>query len=239
MIFTDYKPIGVVCGDLIKNYDAKKIAFCNKLDPMARGIITILTDEDTKQMEDFMKHGKTYEVKFIIGITTDTDDILGMIENNDMKDKDDVNTILEHFNEFPMKYDQQYHRYSSFVPPERNDKNKRMPMWWWSQHGYTIHNVKTKEITFHKKEITSVTDINGSELKDLMLFNINKLKSDDFRKKDILNQWNEYSFKDSYIQLDCTLSVSSGFYVRQFIRDLSIRLNTRLLVTDIHRVNIF
>jgi tRNA U55 pseudouridine synthase TruB len=114
-----------------------------------------------------------------------------------------------------------------------------MPMWWWSQQGYTIENIKTKNITFYEKKITSISNMKGEELKDLILNNLSKVVSGDFRKNDIVNQWENYSFNDSYVTFDCKLSVSSGFYVRQFIRDLSVKLKTKLLVLDIHRVEIF
>ena len=239
MIFTEYKPIGVVCGDLIKKYDAKKKAYVGKLDPLAHGLITILTDDDTKDMENHMKHDKTYDVKFVIGITTDTDDVLGMVENNYMKNIDSIDTIREAFNDFPSSYNQQYHRYSSFIPPNKTNDNKRKPMWWWSQQGYTIDDVKCKNITFYEKTILSIEDINGNDLKELILSNLGKITSGDFRKKDIVKQWENYSFDSSYIVFNCKLSVSYGFYVRQFIRDLSMKLKTKLLVLDIHRVEIF
>ena len=85
MILTGYKPIGISCGDFIKKFNFDKMAYVGRLDPMAHGLITILTDEDVKQMVVFMKRSKTYIFKFIIGINTDTDDVLG-IHNNDQKD---------------------------------------------------------------------------------------------------------------------------------------------------------
>jgi hypothetical protein len=58
MIITDYKPVGITCGQLIKKKCYSKfteIAYVGILDPMAHGVITILTDKDLSKMDEYMK----------------------------------------------------------------------------------------------------------------------------------------------------------------------------------------
>lgn len=239
MLFTDYKPIGMTCGELLEKYNHFiKKAFSNRLDPMARGCITILTDDDVKDMELHMSKSKTYIVKFIEGITTDTDDILGMIENKEFNQGNTRNP-REAIENFPSEYEQQYHKFSSFVPPDRDENGKRKPLWWWSQKGIAIQNIKKKNVIFFEKEVLNVNSIPGNELRNIILTNLNALQSGDFRKDEIIEQWKNYCFQESYEMYECKFSVSSGFYVRQFIRDIAVKTNNSLLVIDIHRVEIF
>lgn len=239
MIITDYKPIGMSCGELLEKYNHySNKAFVGRLDEMARGCITILTDEDVKDMELHMAKSKTYLVKFIVGITTDTDDVLGMIENTILESNNTRNP-KEAIENFSSGYEQQYHKFSSFVPPNRDESGKRKPLWWWSQKGITIQNIKKKNIVFFEKSVLNVNNIPGNELKDIILTNINALKSEGFRKDEIIEQWKSYNFQKSYEIYECKFSVSSGFYVRQFIRDIAEKIDTNLLVIDIHRVEIF
>ena len=51
-----YKQIGETTAELSsrikKQYNAKKVAVCGKLDPMARGLTKVLLDDKTKLMEN-------------------------------------------------------------------------------------------------------------------------------------------------------------------------------------------
>ena len=64
-------------------------------------------------------------------------------------------------------------------------------------------------------------------------------KVDKFRKGETLKQWKEYEFEDYYDVFECTITVSSGFYVRQFVKDMSDSLGVKMIVTDIERTLIF
>jgi tRNA U55 pseudouridine synthase TruB len=239
MIITDYKPIGMTCGELLEKYNHfVKKAFVGRLDPQAHGNITILTDDDVKDMELHMAKSKTYIVKFIVGISTDTDDVLGMIEEKTLV-QDKIGNLKEAIENFPSEYEQQYHKFSSFVPPDKDENGKRKPLWWWSQKGITIQNIKKKNVVFFEKKVKDIFNISGNELRNIILTNLNALKSEDFRKSEVIKQWESYTFQESYEMYECSFSVSSGFYVRQFIRDIAEMTNNSLLVIDIHRIKIF
>ena len=48
---------------------------------MARGIVPVLFGEECKSMDVYTNLSKTYEVKVMIGYKTDSDDALGIIED--------------------------------------------------------------------------------------------------------------------------------------------------------------
>jgi tRNA U55 pseudouridine synthase TruB len=47
------------------------------------------------------------------------------------------------------------------------------------------------------------------------------------------------NFGYKYNEITCIFSVSSGFYIRQFVKDMSDKLNVKMIVTDIERIEIF
>ena len=61
-----------------------------------------------------------------------------------------------------------------------------------------------------------------------------------FRQEEIVNQWEKFccNFNQNVFYCKINITVSSGFYVRQFVRDLSEILNFPLVVKDIYRVRI-
>jgi len=78
-----YKKVGETTAELSRRVKqengARKVAICGKLDPMARGLTRVLTDEKTKLMSIYLTNNKTYEFKLVFDIKTDTDDIMGRI----------------------------------------------------------------------------------------------------------------------------------------------------------------
>ena len=61
-------------------HNGAKTCACGKLDPMARGITRVLVGKKTKEMEKHLNSNKTYEFYIVPGISTDSDDIMGLID---------------------------------------------------------------------------------------------------------------------------------------------------------------
>ena len=58
-----------------------KLCYSGRLDPMARGKVLILFNDECKKVESYNKKAKTYQFEIIIGLQTNSDDPLGIIEN--------------------------------------------------------------------------------------------------------------------------------------------------------------
>ena len=72
-----------------------KSCYAGRLDPMARGWMIYLLNEETKNMEKFMGLSKTYEFYIVLGISTDSMDCMGIIENKDfLYGEKEVNDIV-------------------------------------------------------------------------------------------------------------------------------------------------
>ena len=55
------------------------MTYAGRLDPMAEGLLIILIGEECKNKEKYLGLDKTYEFKILVGFSTDTYDLLGMI----------------------------------------------------------------------------------------------------------------------------------------------------------------
>ena len=76
------KPEGLTSSrvvELIKRKFKVKAGHTGTLDPIATGLLIVLTGKRTKEASLFLKLDKSYEVKAILGIETDTFDIKGKI----------------------------------------------------------------------------------------------------------------------------------------------------------------
>ncbi len=219
-----------------------KLAFTARLDPMALGYVPILIDEECKTLETAIKKNKKYNVKVIIGLQTDSDDVLGILE----KIHFDTNykNILERKvfqikKDTPQNIEQKYHYYSTkqLISRKKNDIKRY-----------------THQVTLHDINIVNENKIKTSDFIKHITSKINTIdKSKDFRQKEICNIWEnlkiikllEVTGKNTqqvpeyieYIELE--LDVSSGFFIRQFVRDLSDELNIPLLCFQITRTKIY
>ena len=234
-----YKEPGITPLEFIntikKQYTDKKICYTARLDPMARGIIPVLFGDECKNMHLYTNLSKTYEVKVMIGYKTDSDDVLGILENSQNKNTITLDDIVLNYKSYfevenEITITQKYHYFSTKALLARS-KNKNN-----TNEDYT-HDVKL----FSSKIIDS-GELDFKEWIDECITIIDKVdKTKDFRQKEIIEQWHKIkntniNMKIHYITLQ--LHVGSGFFVRQYIRDISDTIGIPLMCYDIHRTSI-
>ena len=83
------KPIGKTSADVVnrvawllrKSTGIKKFkaGHCGTLDPLATGVLLVCVGSATRLMPLIQEHSKTYRGRFVLGVSTDTDDITGRV----------------------------------------------------------------------------------------------------------------------------------------------------------------
>ena len=262
-----YKEPGITPLEFIntikKQYPDKKICYTARLDPMARGKIPVLFGDECKNMHNYTNLSKTYEVKVMIGLKTDSDDVLGILEENLSNTSLDnlynlynniilSNDLIYKYNylfdrENEITINQKYHYFSTkelLYRSNNKDKNK-------DKNTDTDTNTDTENIE-HTHEVklfsSKIIDSGYLDFRDWIndcISIIDKVdKTKNFRQKEIIEQWqnilnqeqDNINMKINYITLQ--LHVGSGFFVRQFVRDISDAIGIPLLCYDIHRISI-
>ena len=236
-----YKEVGQTCGQLAevikKETGAQEICYAGRLDPMAHGMMTFLLGNEVKKMEEYNGRDKTYEVTIVAGVQTDTDDVLGVLEHIPSVVH---NNLVEIIKSMPREYEQKYHCFSSFKPAQKYTDGKRYPLWWWTKNGVQMEQPTKKVYIRDDIFVMSVWAVDGRTFKDDTIAKVSELSDEvagEFRKTEILKQWNQFQPDWEYTCVRLRLRVSSGFYVRQFVRDVSL-LAGPLLAYDIHRTEI-
>ncbi len=203
----------------------ESMTYAGRLDPMAEGLLLVLSGEEIKNKDKYQDLEKTYEAEILWGFETDTLDLLGLVvESHKVHKVEEVQNALK---TSIGKFVQKYPAYSSKTVQGK-------PLFQWAREGRTSeieipeHEVEIFEVNFLERRKVSSGELLGS-IKD----KISKV-SGDFRQKEIINKWDEFlkNNKDEFIVDRISLTVSSGFYIRQFVSDLAKNLDA--LATTFH-----
>tara|TARA_B100001093_G_scaffold512900_2_gene583678 strand:- start:35 stop:784 length:750 start_codon:yes stop_codon:yes gene_type:complete len=244
-----YKRIGETTGELssrIKNkYKSKKVAICGKLDPMARGLTRVLTDEKTKLMNKFLANDKTYEFKLVLGVKTDTDDIMGMIKSIDIKISYYIEDIKAKIDAICRFEEQHFHPFSA-IKIKIGDKRQSLHQWT-QERDMDMSELPKKKVQVLSKEygdtqIISVDNYYKNIKNRLGTVNFNNISC--FRVPEILTYWDEcmqtmHKSNVKYLTiLPVKLRVSSGFYIRMLPYYLDNIYNIKSHIYDINRTKL-
>lgn len=258
------KPSGVTSNEFIALLKkdgtlAKKACYCGRLDPMARGQMLVLEGEECRKMPMYLKGDKTYEFFLVPGFSTDTDDILGLFTDTPDCQTDIPKTFYTQIDSCLKKLQetlkmQKFHKYSSY---ELVKNGVRHPLWKWEKLGQLEDSdIPEKPIQIHELEILDMPTVCLKTLMETFKQEIEKINPrHDFRQLEISKMWSNQlkilqtiktANPDDTDNTDnikkiklvkCRLTVSTGFYVRQFVYELKKKMKFPMLVYDIHRVD--
>lgn len=235
-----WKPFGwtplmaaIAYKKLNPQYVKETISYAGRLDPMAEGVLLLLIGSKNKQRKQYELLPKSYEAEFILGITTDSSDALGLITSCSLQQRN-KETIQEVLIQFLGKQSQFYPVYSS-----RTIRGK--PLYWWAR------NNRLKEISIPRKniEISTIKLIGVTTMSTSQLYNSVSEKihnvTGDFRQKEILAAWK--NFEKSHAEQPLTrvkieVSCSTGTYIRQLVSDIGDKLGCGSFTLSITRTRV-
>lgn len=204
-----------------------KLAYAGRLDPQAEGLLLVLIDEECKQRDEFQRLNKIYEFELLLGIGTDTGDIMGIPHLASSMDVN-IENIRAVLSEFIGQIVQTYPAYSSKTV-------NGIPMYKLAQQG--VRPLVGHEIEIYGLKIVDQKAYYSTQLQEFIHKNISHVTGN-FRQAEVLQAWNgllasQLNANWQVIKL-CT-HVSSGTYIRQLCTDLGKRLNTEGLALSIYR----
>lgn len=220
----------------------EKLSYNGILDPMAEGVVPVLVgEEENKNRDRFTGSVKEYEVGVLVGVSTDSGDLLGIVKSTETLRLSSVLTtkgeeIARAFLEYPSEFEQ-------IVPMHSNRKVRGKRLWWWILNGVEIpeeerpkNTVKILEREFLGEDCLSLDDLK-KEI-GLMKKNIGER----FRLGAVVDSWNNYFTSENvmggYMVLKFRVKVSSGFYVRTWVGDNSRVVGIPMTVLSLTRTKV-
>lgn len=229
-----------------------KISYAGRLDPMAEGLLLLLVGEENKKRKKYENLSKTYEFTVLLGIATDTYDILGKIVHSPNLNSHLINnsSIVESGDGTSMDYGkwQMENILKSFLgkrvqpyPPYSSKAVKGKPLYWWARENRLDEiEIPTKVIEIYDIKLKSTDIIMIQDLRLRIKEGIVKV-SGSFRQNEILHSWEKY-FKQTIIKsftlLHCNATCSSGTYVRGIAHEIGQKIGPGAIALSIKRTNV-
>jgi tRNA pseudouridine55 synthase len=213
-------------------YRGVRMTYAGRLDPMAEGVLLVLCGEKNKERDAYTGLDKDYEFEFMLGVETDTFDILGMIAKTTGKGAD-TGALEAALKKYEGKITQKYPPYSSKVI---NGK----AMFTLAREGKLMEaDIPTHEVEAQKIELLGSKTLLKADFRKYVLDSI-KYVEGDFRQKESMDAWEAYfvSAPEEIVIWKARLSCGSGFYVRQLVADVGRDLGTGAVTVSILRTRV-
>lgn len=210
----------------------EKMTYAGRLDPMAEGVLLVLTGEDVHKKDEMLTLAKEYKFEVIWGISSDTYDILGEVKFSKSGPTDEQ--IIEDVPRFKGTVEIPY-------PPYSSKPVGGKPLWSFAREG------RLSEIEFPKRSMNIIElqflgskNIAGELLLKEVEKRITKITGD-FRQQEILFSWREGLLHDNHSDYKISkfkALVSSGTYIRSLAVRLGEKYATGALAWRIKRTSV-
>jgi tRNA pseudouridine55 synthase len=204
----------------------------------------LLVGDENKRRKEYEAMPKIYEFTVLLGVETDTYDILGKASASlidPMHLKLGIGNLIfdieQIFSGWDRKYLQQY-------PPYSSKAVKGKPLYWWArQNRLSEIIIPEREIEIYSLGLLSSGNITKQALRSTIFERINKVQGN-FRQEEILKTWDAFlnhvtiQQYNNFPVLHCRVTCSSGTYVRSIAHELGKKLGTNAIALNIKRTSI-
>lgn len=236
-VFLIYKERGETLAVLIERFRLEQgvdsgipVTYAGRLDPMAEGVVILLVGEACKRKEAFLGFDKEYECQVLFGVSTDTFDMLGIVDSFQPKtvSKDAFLEALHSIQgEIMLPY-----------PPYSSKPVDGIPLFHRARTGSLPSTLPQKKGYIYTAQLIEMKDVSLRDYISTALQDIGFVKGD-FRQDEIIKKWNEYQSDDTVVSVaTIRLVVSSGVYVRSIATHIGSLLGVLALAYSIKRISL-
>lgn len=218
------------------------LAYAGRLDPMASGKLLILIGDECKVQEKYHAYDKEYEVELLLGVTSDTGDVLGHItvgaETHFSQDQ-----IEKVFSDTVGPIALPYPHFSS-----KTVGGKPLHVWTLENRLHEIE-IPIKQSVVYRLVCTGIRTISKTEILKTVRVKIEtipevtdtkKVLGANFRRNEVREAWDTFAQEgqDEYQLISFVCIASSGTYMRSLVSHIAHDLGTCGLAYSIHRTKI-
>lgn len=241
-IYSIYKPAGYTPLQALNMLRAEAgitgetpLTYAGRLDPMAEGLLLVLAGEAVHRKDEFLKLDKTYVVTALLGVETDSFDLLGVPKQiiphltSPILGEEQIRWVLQSYIgevTLPLPL------YSS--PPVGGK-----PLFQHAQQkSLQAHEAPKRTTTIFSCDINELGMVDPRTFLSYIQTTIGAIHGD-FRQESILTAWEQVLSPQPTLQtVTFTVHCTSGTYVRSLVQDLGTQLGTCACVYKLVRTKV-
>lgn len=236
-VFTIYKNRGETPLEALERFRADNreyvdipLTYAGRLDPAAHGVLLVLAGEECKKKKEYLGLLKEYAAEILFGITTDTYDLLGVIENISPPKEFDPEILVDLPQKFIGEHMWQYPAFSSKTVDGK-------PLWQWAREGKLDEiEVPMRKMVFNEIEMGDVSVVDSMELLKGVEELLHLIKGD-FRQEEILASWKELPQR-AFPLLRLRVKCESGSYIRSLAHAIGQEYEIGACLLDLERTRV-
>ncbi|MEI8224190.1 MAG: hypothetical protein WCG20_03655 [bacterium] len=231
--------------DTHPEYQGVKMTYAGRLDPIASGLLIVLTGDKVHEKEAYLGLPKTYECTALLGVATDTYDVLGIPVGDPLLEEERVQVetcakqaaggrVRLELETFIGTFQQAYPPYSS-----KTVDGKQLHQ---IARSGDIEGVEipSRLVTVYEVGEVEVRRISRSEIRRQITDTVSRVTGD-FRQDEIINVWDrllQEEVGEDYGLVSFTIAVSSGTYIRSIVNSLGEKIGSGACILKLHRTKV-
>lgn len=230
-----WQPQGYSTYQITKDIAAKtgkKATHTGVLDPMAEGVIIVLTSDRRLEKNTFSNGTKKYEFDLVFGLSTDSFDGMGLVTQIDLSNKPFKKCIEK---VLPLMVGD----YSQTVPLFSAQKVNGKKLFMYPRLGLPSPELPVKKGTIFNLELTDYSQIQLAPLIKEITEKIKNIRLGEFRQGQISQGWKSLSelvdINEMVVRATFTVETSRGLYIRSLSQDICYKLGVLGFVTRLVR----
>ena len=218
------KPVGITPLQAIRLLRQQKrdlpesLTYAGRLDPLASGVLPIVNGKNAEEKARVMLLPKTYVAEILIGVLTDTGDILGVVQEVVEMDEIGSDDAKKLARRLEGEFDLPVPRYSSVGLSSNVELGEKL--------------MKIKQAKFLETKSVQLVDVLEK------LEGVYKTLEGDFREKLIMNSWKKVGEENMWQVLVMEFEVESGTYIRSVAGKLGEILGTPTCLFGLKRTRV-
>jgi len=217
-----------------RNLGSAPLTYAGRLDPMAEGLLLVLAGEECKKKADYLGLDKVYETEFLLGVETDTYDLLGLVQDPSKtmpktmpkrtpKPAPTPNISREQLEAIMRTF---LGKRAQVYPPFSSKPHNGRPLFSLARAGElpTEEKMPSREVEIFSIDVVGERAVAASELEKQIVERISRVRGD-FRQAEIVAAWQAFfqdgrSHRHEHFQLfSLRVHCSSGTYIRSLAHE--------------------